>query len=72
MGCVIKGDTPHFDFVAMSVTQGITQLNINYPIPFVFGVLTTNNYQQALERAAVKGKEFAISLLNMIGLSQQL
>lgn len=72
LGCVIKGDTPHFDYVSLSVTQGITQLNLLYPIPFVFGVLTTNTYQQALERAAVKGKETALTLLDMIGLSQQL
>lgn len=72
LGCIIKGDTPHFDYVSMSVTQGITQLNLNYSIPFVFGVLTTNNYQQALERASVKGKESALTLLNMIGLSKQI
>jgi 6,7-dimethyl-8-ribityllumazine synthase len=56
----------------MSVTQGITQLNLMYPIPFVFGILTTNNFQQALERSSVKGREFAITLLNMIALSQQI
>lgn len=72
IGCIIKGETPHFDYVAMSVTQGITQLNMMYSIPFVFGVLTTHNYQQALERAAFKGKESAITLLNMIALNQQL
>lgn len=72
LGCIIKGETPHFDYVAMSVTQGITQLNLMYPIPFVFGVLTTLNYQQALERCAIKGKEAAISLLNTIGLSQDI
>jgi len=72
LGCIIKGDTPHFEYVSMSVTQGVTQLNLTYNIPFIFGVLTTNNYQQALERSGIKGKEFAISLLNMIGLSQQL
>ena len=72
LGCIIKGDTPHFEYVSMSVTQGVTQLNLTYNIPFIFGVLTTNNYQQELERSGIKGKEFAISLLNMIGLSQQL
>jgi len=72
IGCIIKGDTPHFDYVSMSVTQGITQLNLMYPIPFVFGILTTNNFQQALERSSVKGREFAITLLNMIALSQQI
>jgi len=72
IGCIIKGETPHFDYVSLSVTQGITQLNLMYPIPFVFGILTTNNIQQALERSCVKGREFAITLLNMIALSQQL
>jgi 6,7-dimethyl-8-ribityllumazine synthase len=72
IGCIIKGDTPHFDYVSISVTQGITQLNLMYPIPFVFGILTTNNFQQALERSSVKGREFAITLLNMIALSQQI
>jgi len=72
LGCIIKGDTPHFEYVSLSVTQGVTQLNLTYNIPFVFGVLTTNNYQQALERSGIKGREFAISLLNMIGLSQHL
>ncbi|GIV28784.1 MAG: 6,7-dimethyl-8-ribityllumazine synthase [Bacteroidia bacterium] len=72
LGCIIKGDTPHFDYVAMSVTQGITQLNILYPIPFVLGVLTTHNYQQALERANTKGREFSLTLLNMIALSQRI
>ncbi|HPQ09432.1 MAG TPA: 6,7-dimethyl-8-ribityllumazine synthase [Bacteroidia bacterium] len=72
IGCIIKGDTPHFDYVSMSVTQGITQLNLMYPIPFIFGILTTNNFQQALERSSVKGREFAITLLNMIALSQQI
>ncbi len=70
LGAVIKGETPHFDYVSMSVTQGITQLNLKYNIPFIFGILTTNNYQQALERAAVKGRETAISLLNMIAITQ--
>lgn len=72
LGCIIQGDTSHFEYVAMSVTQGITQLNIQYSIPFIFGVLTTNNYQQAIERAGIKGKEYAVSLLNMIGIHQRL
>lgn len=71
LGCIIQGDTPHFEYVAMSVTQGITQLNIQYPVPFIFGVLTTNNYQQAIERAGTKGKEYAVSLLNMVGIYQR-
>lgn len=70
LGVVIKGETPHFDYVAMSVTNAVTQLNLMYNIPFIFGVITANDYQQALERAGVKGKEYAVSLLNMIALIQ--
>lgn len=72
LGCIIRGETPHFDYVAMSVTQGITQLNILYPVPFVFGIITANNYQQALVRSQQKGKELALTLLNMISLSQRI
>ncbi len=71
LGCVIKGDTPHFEYVCQSVTQGSTQLNLTYSIPFIFGVLTVNNYQQAIERASVKGKEAAVSLLNMISINKR-
>ena len=70
LGCVIQGDTPHFDYVCSGVTQGITQLNLDYPIPFIFGVLTTNNLQQALDRAGGihgnKGDEAAITVIKMI------
>ncbi len=72
LACVIRGDTPHFDYVAMSVTQGITQLNIQLDVPVVMGILTTHNYQQALERSTIKGREFAITLLNMMALSQKI
>lgn len=68
LGCVIKGDTPHFEYVSSSVTQGITQLNLAYNIPIIFGILTVNNYTQAKERSVIKGREFAISLINMINL----
>ncbi|OFY01987.1 MAG: 6,7-dimethyl-8-ribityllumazine synthase, partial [Bacteroidetes bacterium GWE2_41_25] len=47
LGCVIQGETPHFAYICQGVTQGITQLNLEYNIPFVFGVLTTLNLQQA-------------------------
>ncbi len=47
-GCVVRGDTAHFDYVCSGVTQGITDLNRMYDIPFIFGVLTTENMQQAL------------------------
>ncbi len=70
LGCVIQGDTPHFDYVCQGVTQGITQLNLDYNIPFIFGVLTTDNQQQALDRAGGihgnKGDEAAITAIKMI------
>lgn len=72
LGAVIRGATPHFDYVCMSVTNAITQLNLTYSIPLIFGIITVNDYQQALERSGIKGKEYAISLLNMIGLTQTL
>jgi 6,7-dimethyl-8-ribityllumazine synthase len=54
LGCVIEGETPHFTYICQGVTQGITQLNMEYNIPFIFGVLTTNNQQQAVDRAGGK------------------
>lgn len=50
LGCVVQGETAHFDYVCDSVTQGITTLNINYNTPVIFGVLTTNNQEQAEAR----------------------
>lgn len=70
LGCVIRGDTPHFDYVCSSVTQGITELNLQYNIPFVFGLLTTDNLQQSEDRAGGrhgnKGDESAITAIKMI------
>lgn len=75
-GCIIQGETRHFDFIAQGVTQGIANLNINYNIPFVFGVLTTDNQQQALDRAGGKhgnkGDEAAAAALKMIDLKHSL
>jgi len=72
LGCVIQGETRHFDFICQGVTQGTTQLNLNYNIPFVFGVLTTDNQQQALDRAGGKhgnkGDEAAYTAIKMVGL----
>ena len=69
LGCVIQGETRHFDFVCQSITQGITELNMNYNIPFIFGVLTTDNQQQAIDRAGGKhgnkGDEAAITAIKM-------
>lgn len=70
LGCVVRGDTPHFDYVCDGVTQGITDLNIRYDIPFIFGLLTTDNMQQAIDRAGGKhgnkGDECAITAIKMI------
>jgi 6,7-dimethyl-8-ribityllumazine synthase len=70
LGCVIKGDTPHFDYVCDGVTAGITTLNATQDIPVIFGVLTTENLQQSEDRAGGilgnKGDEAAISAIKMI------
>lgn len=70
LGAVIQGETRHFDFICQSVTQGITQLNLDYDEPVIFGVLTTNNMEQARDRAGGKlgnkGAEAAIAALKMI------
>lgn len=76
LGCVIKGDTPHFDYVCQGVTQGITELNLQYDIPFIFGVLTTDNLQQSLDRAGGihgnKGDEAAITAIKMVQFNMDL
>ncbi len=73
LGCVIQGDTPHFDYVCQGVTQGIAHLNVKYSIPFIFGLLTTMNQQQAEDRAGGihgnKGDEAAITAIKMVSLS---
>ncbi len=70
LGCVIKGDTPHFDYVCMGVTQGITQLNVTGDIPVIYGLITTNNMQQAIDRSGGKlgnkGDECAITAIKMV------
>ncbi len=70
LGCVIKGDTPHFDYICQAVTQGISQVGLKYDKPVIFGVLTTNTLEQAQERAGGKlgnkGAEAAASALFML------
>lgn len=69
LGCVVRGGTPHFDYVCQGVTEGITRLNTLYGIPFIFGVLTTDNMEQATDRAGGKygnkGDEAAITAIKM-------
>jgi 6,7-dimethyl-8-ribityllumazine synthase len=73
LGCVVRGDTPHFDYVCSGVTQGITELNLMYDIPFIFGLLTTDTMQQAEDRAGGKygnkGDEAAVTAIKMINFS---
>ncbi|MBE9468291.1 MAG: 6,7-dimethyl-8-ribityllumazine synthase [Bacteroidetes bacterium] len=72
LGCIIQGETRHFDFICEGVANGITQLNIKHDKPIIFGVLTTNNQQQAIDRAGGKhgnkGDEGAIAAIKMIAL----
>lgn len=76
LGCVIQGDTPHFTYICQGVTQGITQLNMEYNIPFIFGVLTTNTLQQAIDRAGGKhgnkGDEAAVTAIKMAALQREI
>jgi len=76
LGCVIQGETRHFDFICQGVTQGITNLNMKYNKPFIFGVLTTDNQQQALDRAGGKlgnkGDEAAVTAIKMLALNTDL
>jgi 6,7-dimethyl-8-ribityllumazine synthase len=74
IGCVIQGDTKHFDFICDAVAKGITDLNIKYNIPVIFGVLTPNTYQQAQDRAGGKhgnkGDEAAVTAIKMADLKK--
>jgi 6,7-dimethyl-8-ribityllumazine synthase len=76
LGCVIQGETPHFTYICQGVTQGITQLNLEYNIPFIFGILTTLNLDQALARAGGehgnKGDEAAVTAIKMAALQREM
>lgn len=72
IGCVIQGDTPHFDYVCQSVTQGVAMLNAQGKVPVIFSVLTTLNKQQALDRCGgklgnkgIEGAYTAICMANL-------
>lgn len=70
LGCVIQGDTPHFDYICQGVTYGITEVNIKTRKPVIFGVLTTLTKKQALDRAGGKlgnkGEEAAVTAVRML------
>lgn len=76
LGTVIRGDTPHFDYVCNTVTDGIRHLNILLDVPTIFGVLTLENEQQALERTGGKhghkGEEAATTAIKMIHLNRKI
>ncbi len=75
IGCVIKGETMHFEFVCEGVTQGVKDLNIKYDVPVIFCLLTDNNEQQSIDRSGGihgnKGTEAAIAALKMAYLRSQ-
>ena len=76
LGCVIQGETPHFTYICQGVTYGITKLNLDYGIPFIFGVLTTLDHDQALERSGGKhgnkGDEAAVTAIKMVALDREM
>ena len=72
LGCVIQGETKHFDFICMAVANGITEVSLKYNKPVIFGVLTPNTMQQALDRAGGihgnKGDEAAFTAIKMLAI----
>lgn len=72
LGCVIQGETKHFDFICSAVAHGLTDVSLKYDKPVIFGVLTPNTQQQALDRAGGKhgnkGDEAAITAIKMLGI----
>lgn len=76
LGCVIRGSTPHFDYVAGEAAKGLAMVSLDAQLPVSFGVLTTDSIEQAIERAGTKagnkGADAAMGVLEMISLMQQL
>lgn len=72
LGAVIRGSTPHFDYIASEVTKGLAQVGLNHTLPIAFGVLTVDTIEQAIERAGTKagnkGAEAAMSAIEMADL----
>src|SRR6185436_11892827 len=73
LGCVIQGETPHFDYICQAVANGITSVNLKYNKPVAFGVLTTLNKKQAMDRAGGKygnkGEEAALTVVKMLSIA---
>lgn len=76
LGAVIRGGTPHFEYVANEAVKGIAQVSLKYGIPIAFGLLTVDNIEQAIERSGTKGgnkgAEAAISAIEMVNLLRQI
>lgn len=76
LGTVVRGDTPHFDYVCKAVTDGVVALNLSIDVPVIFGVLTVDNEQQAIDRIGGahghKGEEAAVTAVKMIALNRKL
>lgn len=76
LGCVIQGETRHFDFICQGAAQGVNQVMLEYNTPVAFGVLTTDNLQQALDRAGGKhgnkGAEAAGTAIKMVALQREM
>ena len=76
LGTVIRGSTPHFDYIASEVTKGIAQTSLQSGIPVIFGVITADNIEQAIERAGTKegnkGKDAALSAIEMANVISQI
>jgi 6,7-dimethyl-8-ribityllumazine synthase len=74
LGCVIRGGTPHFEYVCQAITEGVVQLNLLLPVPTIFGILTVDNEEQAKERIGGahghKGEEAAMTAIKMISVNQ--
>lgn len=76
LGCVIQGETRHFDYICQGVTQGVTQVSLTWNMPVAFGVLTVDSEQQALDRAGGvhgnKGDEAAATAISMVSLQNEM
>ncbi len=74
LGCVIRGGTPHFEYICQAVTEGLLRVSLLFPVPVIFGVLTVDSLQQAMERVGGgqghKGEEAAAAALHMVGLNR--
>ncbi|MEG6565598.1 6,7-dimethyl-8-ribityllumazine synthase [Thermoanaerobacterium saccharolyticum] len=76
LGAVIRGDTPHFDYVANEVSKGVAKISVDYDVPVIFGVLTTDTVEQAIMRAGTKsgnkGFEAAVTAIEMANLMKEI